>query len=355
MNKPAFSSIATLAAALLCAAPGARAQRADLSAREALGLVSSQFGPQSVQWIAEMRAQGGIPQPSDWQILAFDQRAPKLLYRFWAGGGRAGDGGVDDLRYPDDVPVGYFSLSQIGVDSVAAFTIAEGQARQARMAFDSCDYLLRLREFSTEPVWRLELLDASRRIVGKLYISAGTGEVLRTVWVYRDSRARPDGQPLIVDSMAPGGASAPVDLTNAGGYPSATIAPGAVIPPMPPGLVPGQVPGQVPGTMTGIHSVPLPPAPGVAVAGRQPYAPVDANGRVATAPSAPNAGIPSPPPLTETVPAPPAPGVPSPPAAPSPDPSTSGAATTPAPAPKPPVKPSSGGGDGERIPPPPIP
>lgn len=362
MNKPAFSSIATLAAALLCAASGAQAQRANLSAREALGLVSSQFGPQSVQWIAEMRARGGVPQPSDWEVLAFDQRAPKLLYRFWAGGGRAGDGGVDDLRYPDDVPVGYFSLSQIGVDSVAAFTIAEGQARQARMAFDSCDYLLRLREFSTEPVWRLELLDAARRIVGKLYISAGTGEVLRTVWVYRDSRARPDGQPLIVDSMAPGGASAPVELTNVGGSPSSSIAPGAVIPPMPPGIVPGQVPGQVPGTMTGIHSVPLPPAPGVAVAGvaapgaaapgaaapgvatpgaaapgSQPYAPVDANGRVMTAPAAPNDGIPSPPPSIGTAPVPPAPSVPS------------------APAPKPPVKPSSGGGDAERIPPPPIP
>lgn len=356
MNKSAFF-VMTLAAALLGTDSAVQAQRTNLSAREALGLVSSQFGPQSVQWIAEMRAQGGIPQPSDWQILSYDQRAPKLLYRFWAGGGRAGDGGIDDLRYPDDVPVGYFSLSQISVDSVAAFTIAEGQARQARMAFDSCDYLLRLREFSTELVWRLELRDASRQIVGKLYISAGTGEVLRTVWVYRDSRARPDGQPLIIDSMAPGGASAPMDLTG-GGYSTSTVAPGAVIPPMPPGIVPGQipgqVPGQVPGTMTGIHSVPLPPAPGVAVAGSQPYAPVDSSGRVMTTPPASNDGIPSPPPLTQTVPAPPAPNVPASPAVSSPYPSPSGTATTPAPPSKPAVK-SSGGGDAERIPPPPIP
>jgi hypothetical protein len=356
MNQSALF-VTTLAAALLGTGSAAQAQRTNLSAREALGLVSSQFGPQSVQSIAEMRAQGGIPQPSDWQILSHDQRAPKLLYRFWAGGGRAGDGGIDDLRYPDDVPVGYFSLSQISVDSVAAFTIAEGQARQARMAFDSCDYLLRLREFSTELVWRLELRDASRQIVGKLYISAGTGEVLRTVWVYRDSRARPDGQPLIIDSMAPGGSGAPMDLTG-GGYSNSTAAPGAVIPPLPPGIVPGQipgqVPGQVPGTMTGIQSVPLPPAPGVAVAGNQPYAPVDSSGRVMTAPAPPSNGIPSPPPLTQTIPAPPAPNVPVSPAASSPYPSASGTASTPAPASKPPVK-STGGGDAERIPPPPIP
>jgi hypothetical protein len=359
MNKPALF-FATLVTALLGAVSGVQAQRTNLSAREALGLVSSQFGPQTVQWIAEMRAQGGIPQPSDWQVLAYDPRAPKLLYRFWAGGGRAGDGGIDDLRYPDDVPVGYFGLSQISVDSVAAFTIAEGQARQAKMAFDSCDYLLRLREFSTELVWRLELRDASRQIVGKLYISAGTGEVLRTVWVYRDSRARPDGQPLIVDSMAPAGSGAPVDLTS-GGYSTPTLAPGAVIPPMPSGIVPGQIPGQVPGSMTGIHSVPLPPAPGVAVTGNQPYAPVDSSGRVMTTPPAASNGIPSPPPLPQTVPAPPALTVPAAPAATTPYPATSGSATTtvpaPAPAPlsKPAVKSSSAGGDGERIPPPPIP
>lgn len=364
MNKttPIFTA---LAAAILLVVPSAEAQRTNLSARDALVLVSTQFGPQATQWIAEMRAQGGIPQPSDWQVLAYDERAPKLLYRFWAGGGRAGDGGVDDLRYPDDVPVGYFGASQISVDSVAAFTIAEGEARKARMAFDSCDYLLRLREYSTELVWRLELLDASRRLVGKLYISGNTGEVLRTIWVYRDQRARTDGQPLIVDSMAPGGATTPVDLTGtynpSATMPNSAIAPGAVLPPMPPGIasgqipgqIPGQVPGQVPGSRMGIQSVPLPPAPGVAVAGNAPYAPVDANGRPMTGPSVGD-GIPAPPPLSQspssssaTIPAPPAPPAVSTSPAPKP------VMTSP---PKPPITPSAGGGgDSERIPPPPIP
>lgn len=366
MNKPATLLPLLFAGALLIT-PNAEAQRTATSAREAIGLVSAQFGPQAVQSVAEMRAQGGVPQPTDWQILAYDQRAPRLLYRFWAGGGRAGDGGIDDVRYPDDVPVGFFGASQISVDSVAAFTIAEGEARKAKMAFDSCDYLLRLREYSTELVWRLELLDASRRLVGKLYISGNTGEVLRTIWVYRDQRARPDGQPLIVDSMAPGGAGTAIDLTGTyaptATMPNSAIAPGAVIPPMPPGIasgqipgqVPGQIPGQVPGSMTGIHSVPHPPAPGVAVAGNQPYAPVDANGRPMTGPSVGD-GIPAPPPLspaptttpsTAPIPAPPAP--PSVSTTPAPKPIT----TSP---PKPPITPTTGGGgDSERIPPPPIP
>lgn len=364
-----------LAAALLWVAPSAEAQRTNLSARDALGLVSAQFGPQATQAIAEMRAQGGIPQPSDWQVLAYDERAPKLLYRFWAGGGRAGDGGVDDLRYPDDVPVGYFGVSQIAVDSVAAFTIAEGEARKAKMAFDSCDYLLRLREYSTELVWRLELLDAARRLVGKLYISGNSGEVLRTIWVYRDQRARPDGQALIVDSIAPAAATTPVDLTgaNASGatMPSPKIAPGAVIPPLPPGIatsqLPGQIPGQVPGSNTGIPSSPMPPTPGVTATGNAPFAPVDANGRPMAGPGFGD-GIPSPPPLSQppsasggAIPAPPVPVAPVASAAPA-APRTPAVTTSPAPQPiptsppKPPITPSTGGGgDSERIPPPPIP
>lgn len=350
MKNPSIV-LPVLAAALLLPAAPASAQRVNLSAREALGLVSSQFGPQATQWIAEMRAQGGIPQPSDWQVLAYDSRAPRLLYRFWAGGGRAGDGGIDDVRYPDDVPVGYFTANQIGVDSVAAFTIAEGEARKARMAFDSCDYLLRLREYSSEPVWRLELLDATRRLVGKLYISATSGAVMRTIWVYRDQRARPDGLPLIIDSAAPGGQGAPVDLTRFNSTPSLDG-----FPPLPQTTAPALPPG----AMTGIHSVPLPSAPGVAVNSGQPqtYAPVDPSGRPMG-----NDGIPAPPPLAQTppaiapapatIPAPPAPSAPSAPAPP-----TSQGTAGPSPeAPKPPISaPSSGGGgNSERIPPPPIP
>lgn len=351
-----------LPASFFFAASVAMAQRSPLSARDALGLVASQYGPQAVQWVAEMRAQGGVPQPSDWQILAFEQRAPRLLYRFWAGGGRAGDGGPDDMRYPDDVPVGYFNASQIAVDSVAAFTIAEGEARKARMAFDSCDYLLRLREYSSEPVWRLELIDATRRLVGKIYLSATSGQVMRTVWIYRDQRARPDGLPLILDSAAPGGGTPPAELSGAPGAAPGSVSPGSLAAPS--GLMTGQIPGQVPPRIPGspgtigsiggmLPGVPSPPSPGVSLGGVQPYAPVDSNGRPIT-PRMSDPGIPSPPPATPptasipSIPAPPASSTPAPVPAPAPVPPVSDPA-------KPPVSGSSGGGDSNRIPPPPIP
>jgi hypothetical protein len=110
------------------------------------------------------------------------------------------DGGPDSRRYPNDVPNGFFTLANIGVDSIAAFTIAEAEARKARQGFDSCDYFLQKREFSSEAVWKLDLVDANHRLVGSVFISAANGQVYRTVWVKRDSIS---GFPVFTDSLSP--------------------------------------------------------------------------------------------------------------------------------------------------------
>lgn len=328
------------ALALAVLAPGlVPAQGRTTSAREALDLVTSQFGPRSTQWLAEMRGTGGIPQPAEWDIVSYDERMPRLLYRFRAGMGRAGDMGPDEDRYPVNVPVGYFSPSQIGVDSVAAFTIAEGEARKAKMAFDSCDYLLRVREFSTDPLWRLELLDARRQIVGKIYISGRTGAVMRTVWIYRDQ----GGRPRIVDSFAPGGGTQLTGITGSGIREAAepngetgiyrTQPPGGAVRDNRVPMTPPQAGAPVAGTPSPSGSIPPPP---------QPYRPVGPGGNVA------DNSIPDPPAVSDT------PAAPSggqmrdlreePPAARRPDPT------------RPPIEvPGSGGGSSERIPPPPIP
>lgn len=208
----------------------AKAQRGD-SAREAFKAVPLQFGPQAAQWIAEIRGVNGIPQPTEWHVLAYDPQAPQLLRRFWSAEGRAGDNGPDLERYPNNVPVGYFSINQVVVDSLAAFTIAEGEARKARMGFDSCSYLLRVREYSSEPIWRLELIGVNRQTVGKVYISGQNGEVLRTVWVDHTNGGR------IIDSSAPGNRLAPATTTP--GYSSTEPTTGTrtgiqspVVPPM---------------------------------------------------------------------------------------------------------------------------
>ncbi|MEX2579496.1 MAG: hypothetical protein WD342_10605 [Verrucomicrobiales bacterium] len=346
-----FPLAAALAAATLLSTP-AKAQRPDLSAREAIDLVSSQFGPRSVQWLAEMQARGGVPQPTDWELVSYDDRAPRLLYNFWASNGRAGDGGTDETRYPANVPVGYFSPNQIAVDSVAAFTVAEGEARKAKMAFDSCDYLLRVRDFSTEPIWRLELFDSTERLVGKIYLSATSAEVLRTVWVYRDQRARPEGAPLIIDSFAPTPRMPGAGITG-NEYSSRELIPGrggiASVPMRREDYIPGDPRIRGDAGITGIPSRPAPPTPRMFPADPQPYAPAP------TAPSgnADDDSIPEPPPISgDDAPATAAPSsdgrdmrdLRDAPAENKPDSS------------KPPIDaPDNSGGSSGRIPPPPIP
>ncbi len=178
-------------------------QEGALTSRGALDMIAQRFGPESVEWIVELRGEKGVPQPEEWELMAFNKRAPRLLHWFSVNDRRVKDEGEDEEYYPKRPPLGYVSINDVRVDSKAAFTIAEAEASKAQMGFDSLNYLLRIREFSREPIWRVELIDADRMLVGQVYISAENGEVLRTIWIFRDERARPDGLPLIIDSAAP--------------------------------------------------------------------------------------------------------------------------------------------------------
>lgn len=196
---------AAAVAALLCgASPALMAQRDEgIPAREALAFLGQRFGEDRIEWVVEMRGYDGIPEPAEWEVVVHDPGTRYLTREYWVGDRDATNEGPSDEFFPDRSPFGYFRVTELKLDSKAAFTIAEGEARKARLGFDKLNYFLRCREFSREPVWTLELVDAGGDLVGKVYISGDTGEVLRTVWIFRGSRGRPDGRPLVVDTAAP--------------------------------------------------------------------------------------------------------------------------------------------------------
>lgn len=256
-----------------------QAQRATgLSAREALDLVGRQFGSEQVGHIVEIRGYEGIPEPSEWEIWVWDERTPSMVRKFWAGRGRATNEGSSDDYYPKRSPFGFVRNADLRLDSKAAFVIAEAEARKAKMGFDSLNYVLRCREFSKEPIWTLELVDAAGKIVGKVYLSGSTGQVLRTVWIYRGSQGRPGGLPRIVDSAEPqgsGGSSselsgtpfdspAPATTTDADPFTPRTGAPAPAPSPAP---APGPSTGTSPPPSSGgtidtlIPPPPVPPEP----------------------------------------------------------------------------------------------
>jgi hypothetical protein len=197
-------AVGVCAGLLNCLSPALLAQRDQgIPAREALATLAKQFGEDRIEWVVEMRGFDGIPDPPEWEVFMHDPNTRYLTREYWVGDREATNEGAADEFFPDRSPFGYFRISELKLDSKAAFTIAEGEARKARMGFDKLNYFLRCREFSREPVWMLELVDASDDLVGKVYISGDTGEVLRTVWIFRGARGRPDGGPLVVDTAAP--------------------------------------------------------------------------------------------------------------------------------------------------------
>ncbi|MCB1064872.1 MAG: hypothetical protein KDN20_18380 [Verrucomicrobiae bacterium] len=251
-----------------------------LTARGALELLAKRFGAERAEWIVEMRGFEGVPDPEEWEITTWDPKSRFMVREYWAGDGEATDEGNSDKYYPDRSPFGFVRVTDLKLDSKAAFVIAEAEARKAKMGFDALNYILRCREFSREPVWTLELIDADERLSGKVYISGSTGEVLRTVWIYNDERGRDDGRPLIIDSAAPreggntstGARSEPATnsgtRTEGGDPPMRKFVPGE---PEPDPLTPPTVP-PTPGTT--IPKPPIPPTPGTGTDTRIPPPPI---------------------------------------------------------------------------------
>ncbi len=302
---------------LLISFPVSAQQLRTMTAQSAMDLIRSQFGASVSPWIAEIRATGGQPQPLQWDVVLFDENSPGLLHRYTVSAGRARDSGPEERRYPSDIPDGFFTSTDLGVDSVAAFTIAEAEARKARLGFDSCDYFLRSREYIREPIWQLDLVDAAHRLVGTVHLSGTTGEVLRTVWVIRDSIS---GFPRFVDSLSPlsRGASG---MTRMAPEDTGVMGPGLgsaeANRPVSPELEVPMRPTTPPRTGSIFREFPL---SGGGSRTTRPIAPSD---------SPPQVSIPEPEPLPEP-----------------PEPS---------PAPAPPIQVPSNGGSAERIPPPPVP
>jgi hypothetical protein len=198
--------------------------------------------------------------------VAWDESATFNLRAFTIERGQAADGGDDYSRhYPENPPTGFIPIDKLKIDSTLAFEIAEKEARRARMGFNSLNYRLAAMEYATEPVWTLDLVDADDNLAGKVFLSGETGEVLRTLFIYRND-------PLnfrIVDSAAPRtetDPSAPVpapapttELTPAPMAPSTD--PQIIIgtsPPSDPALPP--MPNLTPDPSSGLSDTPAPPS-----------------------------------------------------------------------------------------------
>lgn len=148
------------------------------TAYQALRTVGAQRSKALLNSVIEVKGRNGTPQPASWTVLLNDpmarggvremeiasghvvsERTPVKTY-----GGR-GDGVVLDFK-------------KLNLDSEGAFTVAEGEARAAKIGFFGADFLLRCDDASGAPIWIVELLDKEQHSLGSVRIAAETGAVI---------------------------------------------------------------------------------------------------------------------------------------------------------------------------------
>lgn len=124
----------------------------------------------------------GQDQPPQWAILKPDWKVANLMHEYMMRDGKI----VGERRFwrdpKQDLPTVAIPFEKIAIDSSRAFVLADQEAKKAGLGFDMIHYQLRGRDLRNEPVWVLNLVDGGQQSIGVLYISAITGETLRSVW-----------------------------------------------------------------------------------------------------------------------------------------------------------------------------
>lgn len=80
------------------------------------------------------------------------------------------------------------NFSRLNLDSDGAFKVAEKQAMDRKVGFNSVDYTLEPSPTSESPIWVLRLSDYMGAPVGTLTISAETGQVINALRMDPDAR-----------------------------------------------------------------------------------------------------------------------------------------------------------------------
>jgi hypothetical protein len=146
------------------------------TAYQALRTVGTQRSKALLGNVIEVKGSNGAPQPASWTILLSDPVARGGVREFEIAGGR-----IAAERTPVKTYGGgggaVLDFKKLNLDSEGAFTVAEGEARGAKIGFYSADFCLRSGD-SGAPIWVVELLDKDQHSLGSVRISAETGAVI---------------------------------------------------------------------------------------------------------------------------------------------------------------------------------
>lgn len=179
LNEFLMKKILLLLVAWLALGGGISAQT---TGKTALSLVAKARGVPAGA-IMEVNGVKGQDQPAVWRVITRDPEFAGRFREYHVSNGKITAVGP----LPDEVApvINQAGLSQaaVKVDSVQAFLAANEAAQTALVGFDSVDYQLRNKEYSSDPIWLVKLADHRGQRVGEVVVSAQTGKVLQRTWV----------------------------------------------------------------------------------------------------------------------------------------------------------------------------
>jgi hypothetical protein len=159
-----------LCLALLCV--GQLAAFASETAYNALRVIGKQNGADALNKVVEVRGRAGAPVPASWKVVLHDPTARGGLREYEVQAGK-----IVSERTPTARATGTpINFNQLNLDSEGAYTVADQEARRAKIPFERVDYTLQAG--SAGPVWHLELFGAGDK-VGSIDVAADSGTIVR--------------------------------------------------------------------------------------------------------------------------------------------------------------------------------
>ena len=148
------------------------------TAYEALRVVGSQMGRDSVNHIISVTGAEGNPQPATWKIMIDDTQARGGVREVEVAGGRVVSERTPVRSVAGSSEGATIKTARLNLDSNGAFTVASHTAEKSNTPFETATYALRTDE-GGDPIWIVTLQNKSRP-VGTIYIGANRGSVTRT-------------------------------------------------------------------------------------------------------------------------------------------------------------------------------
>lgn len=149
------------------------------TAYQALRVVGAQRSKALLDNVIEVKGRNGTPQPAKWTVLLNDPVARGGVRELEIGSGRIASERTPVKAPGSPVETAVLDFKKLNLDSEGAFTVAENEARAAKIGFYGADFLLRSADTGGgAPVWIVDLLDKELHSIGTVRISAETGAVI---------------------------------------------------------------------------------------------------------------------------------------------------------------------------------